>query len=109
MSRERARLGFVLVGAASTWLPWLRYDDRPIFLFYAAATLPFTVLALTVALGRIVGPDRTPTRRRTLGVVAAGSFVLLVVLNFAWFWPVWTDGLLTRQEWLDRIWFARWV
>jgi len=103
------RLGFVLVGAASTWLPWLRYDDRPIFLFYAAATLPFTVLALTVALGRIVGPDRTPTRRRTLGVVAAGSFVLLVVLNFAWFWPVWTDGLLTRQEWLDRIWFARWV
>ena len=27
----------------STWLPWLQYDDRPIFFYYAIAILPFMV------------------------------------------------------------------
>ena len=45
------RFGVVVVGVASTWLPWLRYDDRPIFFFYAIATLPFLVLGLTLAWG----------------------------------------------------------
>ena len=98
-----------LVGVASTWLPWLRYDDRPIFLFYAVATLPFLVLALTLALGQLIGADRGPSPRRTVGVVVAGSFVVLTILAFAWFWPIWTDVLLTRSEWLDRMWFYRWI
>ena len=28
----------------------------------------------------------------------AGSFVVLVLLNFAWFWPIWTNGLLTQRR-----------
>ena len=47
----------------STWLPWLLYDDRPIFIFYAIATLPFLVLALTLALGQH-GRPRPRARRR---------------------------------------------
>ena len=31
------------------------------------------------------------------------------MLAFAWFWPIWTDQLLTRSEWLDRMWFPRWI
>jgi dolichyl-phosphate-mannose-protein mannosyltransferase len=31
------------------------------------------------------------------------------VLNFAWFWPLYTGGLMTTKEWLDRIWFRRWI
>jgi dolichyl-phosphate-mannose--protein O-mannosyl transferase len=103
------RFGLCVVGAASTWLPWLLYDDRPIFSFYSVLTLPFLVLALTLAVGRLIGPSREPTPRRTAGVVAAGSFVVLVLLNFAWFWPIWTGQLLTHREWLDRIWFERWI
>ena len=103
------RFGLCLVGTASTWLPWLMYDDRPIFLFYAVVTLPFVVLALTLAMGRLVGPSAEPGRRRTLGVVAAGSFFVLALVNFAWFWPIWTDGLLTHREWVNRIWFERWI
>ncbi|SDD98518.1 dolichyl-phosphate-mannose--protein mannosyltransferase [Nocardioides lianchengensis] len=103
------RFGVAVVGTASTWLPWLLYDDRPIFLFYAVVTLPFVVLALTLTMGRLIGPDRVPTRRRTVGVVVSGSFVVLTLLNFAWFWPIFTNGLLTHGEWLDRIWFARWI
>ncbi len=103
------RFGVAVVGVGSTWLPWMMYDDRPIFLFYAIASLPFVVLALTLALGSIVGSSNVPTPRRTAGVVVAGSYVVLTVIAFAWFWPVWTDQLLTHDEWLRRIWFTRWI
>ncbi len=103
------RFGVAVVGVGSTWLPWLRYDDRPIFIFYAMACLPFLVLGLTLALGSIVGSSNSPTTRRTAGVVIAGSYVVLTVLAFAWFWPVWTDQLITHSEWLQRVWFTRWI
>ncbi|NPC97394.1 phospholipid carrier-dependent glycosyltransferase [Nocardioides sp. zg-DK7169] len=103
------RFGVAVVGTASTWLPWMLYDDRPIFLFYAVMTLPFVVLALTLAMGRLIGPSRVPSARRTTGVIVSGAFVVLAVLNFAWFWPLFTNGLLTHGEWLARIWFERWI
>ncbi len=103
------RFGLAVVGAGSTWLPWLAYDDRPIFLFYAIAILPFVVLALTLTLGRIIGPSRRPSRRRTVGVIIAGAYFVLVLINFAWFWPIWTNELLTKSQWLDRVWFERWI
>ncbi|GAA1795671.1 phospholipid carrier-dependent glycosyltransferase [Nocardioides hankookensis] len=103
------RYGVAVVGAASTWLPWLQYDDRPIFSFYAIITLPFIVLALTLAIGRILGRSTAPSPRRTAGVVVVGAYLVLVLLNFAWFWPIWTNQLLTHGEWLDRIWFTRWI
>ena len=103
------RFGLTIVGTASTWLPWLQYDDRPIFLFYAMPILPFLVLAITLAMGKLIGSSPHPSTRRTTGVVLAGSFFVLVLINFAWFWPIYTNELLTRAEWLDRIWFMRWI
>ncbi len=103
------RYGVALVGALSTWLPWQLNDDRPIFMFYASSMLPFTVIALTLVMGEVLGRERAPSPRRTVGTIITGSFFLLVFLNFAWFWPVWTNGLLTYSEWLDRIWFVRWI
>ena len=103
------RWGVPIVGMLSGWLPWMQYDDRPIFIFYAIVLVPFLVLACTLAMGQLIGPSREPSRRRTLGVIAAGSFFVLVLANFAWFWPIYTDQLLTHQEWLGRIWFQRWV
>ncbi len=103
------RFGVILVGALSTWLPWLFYDDRPIFFFYAIATLPFLVLAITLAMGVLIGPSRHPSTRRTVGVIVAGSFFVLALLNFAWFYPILSNEILTRDQWLDRIWFSRWV
>jgi dolichyl-phosphate-mannose-protein mannosyltransferase len=103
------RYGVAVVGTLSTWLPWLQYDDRPIFIFYAIITLPFMVMALALLMGALLGPSTEPTPRRTIGVIVSGAFFILVLLNFAWFWPVYTDQLLTHREWLDRIWFSRWI
>ena len=103
------RFGVPVVGTVVTWLPWLANDDRPIFLFYAVMCLPFMVIASTLVIGRLLGDARSSPRRRTAGVVVAGSFFLLVLLNFAWFWPIWTNQLLPHGDWVDRIWFSRWV
>ncbi len=101
------RFGLCVIGTAATWLPWLQYDDRPIFSFYAVITLPFLVLALTLTIGKLI--SAAPGTRRTVGVVISGAYLVLTLLNFAWFWPIWTDQLLTHREWLNRIWFSRWI
>jgi dolichyl-phosphate-mannose--protein O-mannosyl transferase len=109
IGRRDWRYGLIVVGVLTTWVPFLRYADRPIFSFYAIVTLPFTVLALTLVLGRVLGsPDASP-RRRVFGAIIAGAAVVLVMANFAWFWPIYTDQLLTTPQWLDRIWFRRWI
>ncbi|WP_300677846.1 phospholipid carrier-dependent glycosyltransferase [Nocardioides sp.] len=102
------RFGVAVVGVAASWLPWFLYDDRPIFSYYAIVALPFTVVALALGIGHLIGPARSG-RRRIIGTAIAGTFVIAVVANFAWFWPIYTNGLLTHQEWLQRIWFSRWI
>jgi dolichyl-phosphate-mannose--protein O-mannosyl transferase len=109
LARRDWRFGLVVVGVVSTWLPWLRYDDRPIFSFYAISILPFTVIGLTLSLGVLMGGPGASATRRLWGTTLAGAFVVLVVLNFAWFWPVYTGELITTPDWLRRIWFKAWI
>ena len=47
--------------------------------------------------------------RRAMGAAAVGGVVVLVMLAFAWFWPIWTDQLITNREWVQRMWFRRWI
>jgi dolichyl-phosphate-mannose-protein mannosyltransferase len=109
LGRRDWRFGLPVVGVLATWLPWLRYDDRPIFSYYAVAIVPFTVIAITLLLGVLVGGPRASYRRRMWGTAFAGAFVVLVMVNFAWFWPIYTDELITTPEWLERIWFRAWI
>jgi dolichyl-phosphate-mannose--protein O-mannosyl transferase len=109
IARRDWRFGVAVVGFVAGWLPWFRYDDRPIFSFYAIVMLPFTVLALSLVVGRLIGPAHATDTRRAWGVAIAGAFVVLVVANFAWFWPIYTDQLITHQDWLRRIWFRAWI
>lgn len=103
------RYGLVVVGIASTWLPWLRFDDRPIFSYYAIVIEPFLILGAVMLLGEILGRAAPGSRRRRNGAIAAGVVVVAVIANFAWFWPVYTNDLLTQAEWVQRIWFRRWI
>jgi dolichyl-phosphate-mannose-protein mannosyltransferase len=103
------RYGLVVVGLLVTWLPWVRYDDRPIFSYYAIVIEPFLILGAVLLLGEMLGRAPAGSTRRTVGAIAAGTVVVAVIVNFAWFWPIYTDGLLTQTEWLQRIWFRRWV
>ncbi|TCC36663.1 phospholipid carrier-dependent glycosyltransferase [Kribbella capetownensis] len=107
------RFGIPIVGYVTCWVPWFAFDDRPIFFFYAVTMIPFTVMALALVLGKILGPARSAfgnaTPRRLIGSAVVGAFVVLVVLNFAYIWPILTDKVLPHADWLSRMWFKSWI
>ncbi len=109
VSRRDWRFGVPIVGVLTTWLPWLRYDTRPIFFYYGVAIIPFTVICVTLVLGKIMAPAGASHHRRLMGTIAVGVFVGLVALNFVYFYPILTDKLLTNQQWNDRMWLTHWL
>lgn len=109
------RAGILCGAVAAGWLPWFRYEDRPMFFFYSIAFFPYLVLGLTMAIGALVGPGvngtSTPKQRhrRQLGTWAAGVLVLLVIGNFFYIYPLVSGESLPRGAWLDRMWFRSWI
>lgn len=86
--------------------------------------VPFLCLAVTMMIGALLGPasgtstghglglektDPTGERRRTLGAIAAGVLVLLIVWNFVYFWPLYTGTSIPDTSWRDRMWLDTWV
>ncbi|MFC6154185.1 dolichyl-phosphate-mannose--protein mannosyltransferase [Nocardioides yefusunii] len=109
IARRDWRFGVPVLGVAATWLPWLQYEARTIFYFYSIAFLPFMVLALVLCLGAAIGPKRGPSTRRTVSAVVAGLFLIVAIALFAFFWPIWTDQLITYDEWSSRMWLKDWI
>ncbi|WP_188897878.1 dolichyl-phosphate-mannose--protein mannosyltransferase [Microlunatus endophyticus] len=106
------RFGIPVVGVLSAWLPWFQYTARPLFYFYAIAIIPFSVMAVALCLGLLIGRfPRNPAARRSrmIGGIVAGAFVALVVLNFAYIYPILTDKVLPYSQWLARMWFKGWI
>jgi dolichyl-phosphate-mannose--protein O-mannosyl transferase len=101
------RFGVPIVAAMSTYLPWFHDADRPVFFFYAICIIPFTVTILAMVFGLILGPSDGRHRRR--GAIIVGVAVALVVLNFAYIYPVLTDQLMLYKDWLARMWLRSWI
>ncbi|MEE1795429.1 phospholipid carrier-dependent glycosyltransferase [Streptomyces sp. BE308] len=122
--RRDWRAGAIACGVAAGWLPWFLYQERTIFLFYAVVFVPFLCLAVSMMIGAVLGPaagtgagaelgltrdDPNGERRRTLGAIAAGVLVLLIVWNFIYFWPLYTGTSIPEDSWRDRMWLDTWV
>ncbi|MFD0022244.1 dolichyl-phosphate-mannose--protein mannosyltransferase [Streptomyces sp. NPDC058382] len=122
--RRDWRAGAIACGVAAGWVPWFLYQERTIFLFYAVVFVPFLCLAVTMMIGAMLGPaagtgtrneldlpsnDPSGERRRTLGAVAAGVLVLLIVWNFIYFWPLYTGTSIPENSWRDRMWLDTWI
>ncbi|MEU6976109.1 MULTISPECIES: phospholipid carrier-dependent glycosyltransferase [unclassified Streptomyces] len=107
--RRDWRAGAIACGILAGWAPWLLYQERTIFLFYAVVFVPFLCLAVAMMAGAIVGPAGSSERRRTFGAVAAGVLVLLIVWNFIYFWPLYTGEPIPIQGWRNRMWLDTWV
>ena len=97
-----------VLGVAATWLPWFQYDDRPIFLFYAVATVPFTIIAIALAVNALRLRATTPGPRLALAV-AVTAYLAVVVALFCYFHPIWTDALIPYDSWRSRMWFSGWI
>lgn len=107
--RRDWRSGALLCGLAAGYLPWFLYSDRTIFYFYAIVFVPFLCLAVAQLLGAIAGPPGSTEFRRTVGLVVAGSLVLLVIWNFIYFWPIYTAQEISIDQWRARMWFDTWI
>lgn len=101
------RFSVPLVALLATYLPWFKYSDRPLFFFYAICIIPFTAIVLAMCLGIIIGPVNGRERRKRSWI--AGGVVAAIVANFAFIYPILTDELMTRKQWLARMWFNSWI
>jgi dolichyl-phosphate-mannose-protein mannosyltransferase len=116
------RAAAVWVAFIAGWLVWFTNLNRTMFLFYMAPLVPFLIIGLTLALGTMLGPalpsaseagdderyDRSQ-RRRYWGLAGMCGFLALVVVDFAWMWPIFTGGLLTYDQWHAHMWLPSWV
>ncbi|MET9111060.1 dolichyl-phosphate-mannose--protein mannosyltransferase [Streptomyces zhihengii] len=107
--RRDWRAGAVLCAFLAGWAPWLHYQERTIFLFYAVVFVPFLCLAVAMMIGAILGPPGSDERRRAVGAIGAGVLVLLIVWNFIYFYPIYTGQPIPMDEWRNRMWLDTWV
>jgi len=107
VARRDWRAALILVTFLAGYLPWFWYDrsDRTMFLFYALPMVPFMVLAITMALGYVIG-RRTFGWRRMVGATVAGAYLLAVIINFAWLRPVLAGDVITYDQWHSRMLFT---
>lgn len=100
------RAAAILLSFLAGYLPWF-YEDhqhRTMFLFYLMPALPFMVLAVTMGVGIVLGRRRATRRRRTIGAVVAGAYLLAVIGNFAYFYPILSGQVVTYDQWHARMW-----
>jgi len=109
LTRRDWRAGAVLVGVAAGWLPWFAFAKRTQFFFYSVSFVPFLVLAVVLCLGLIMGSARASPARRAVGAAAAGAYLLAVLLNFAYLYPILTAEVIPYTSWLSRMWYHGWI
>ena len=111
--------GWALLGMISFgWLPWFYYeisDHRTMFFFYALPFEPFMILAVVYVLGTFTNSSSPALsvdddKRRMTGAVVLGAYVMLVALNFAYFYPIFTGQSIPYDSWMHRMWLGnRWI
>lgn len=99
----------VLAGYGATYLPWFAYTERTIFTFYTVALAPFVALALTFALGILLGRPSWPLRERRPGIWTAAGIVVLAVLVCAFYWPIWSNQWVPYWFWRLHMLLPSWV
>ncbi|OAA27713.1 Dolichyl-phosphate-mannose-protein mannosyltransferase [Frankia sp. EI5c] len=108
-SRRDWRAALVLVGFGASFLPWLAFPNRTMFFFYALPLLPFMILGITACAGLLLGPRTASDARRLTGAVVVGSYLVAVILLFAYYYPILAAEVIPLDAWRDRMWFPGWV
>jgi dolichyl-phosphate-mannose-protein mannosyltransferase len=112
LTRRDWRPGAVLLCVAAGWLPWIWFywhDHRTEFYFYSVALDPFLVIAITLCLGLIIGPARASPARRVTGSAICGAYLLAVLVNFYYIYPVLAGQVIPYSSWLSKMWFGSWI
>lgn len=109
VSRRDWRAIAVLMAFVAGWATWLINTSRTMFFFYMTPLVPFLVIGVTLVLGQILGRSEDTDRRRTLGLLVVCLYLAVVVINFAWLWPILTGQRISYSAWQARMWFSSWI
>lgn len=102
--RERSA-GLILLFLLASYLPWLAFPERTTFYFYAIAFQPFLILSIAFVISKALeNQELRAIRERYL---AAG--LVVIAACFAYFFPLFVAGVLTYENWYDRMWFSSWI
>jgi dolichyl-phosphate-mannose--protein O-mannosyl transferase len=110
--RRDWRAGAVLLCLAAGLLPWFWFavhEHRTEFYFYAVAFDPFLVIAITLCLGLIIGPARAVPARRAVGAILAGVYLIAVLVDFNYMYPVLAAKVIPYMSWLHKMWYHGWI
>ena len=102
------RYAAALVGYAAGWLPWFLNIQRQMYFFYMTPVAPFLVIAVTLALGEVLGQARDGAERKGTGLLVVSLYIGIVVANFVWLWPILTGGSITPEHWNAQLWLPSW-
>jgi dolichyl-phosphate-mannose--protein O-mannosyl transferase len=109
IARRDWRASLIVVGFGFGMVPWFLEPSRTKFQFYAAPILPFLVLALVGMAGLILGRRSATEERRLTGALVVGGYVLVVLGNFVWLYPILAAKVIPLTAWRARMWFPGWI
>jgi dolichyl-phosphate-mannose--protein O-mannosyl transferase len=107
IKRQDRVAGFLLLGVAAGYLPWMLYLQRTVFQFYIVAFQPFVMLALAYALAvlwRQTEPESRPAAVRTFAI-----FGVAIVGFSAFFTTIWFGTWVPYWYWLAHMWLPSWI
>ncbi|HLP22526.1 MAG TPA: phospholipid carrier-dependent glycosyltransferase [Microbacteriaceae bacterium] len=106
--RREWQVGFMLVGLAAGYLPWLNYLNRTVFEFYTIAFEPFLILGLTWCLGLVLGTAADARERRTRNLALVAVYLSATVAVSAFFVPLMTGMQVPFWFWNAHMWLPSW-
>jgi len=105
ISRRDKAAGFILLGVAAGYLPWMLYLQRTVFQFYVIAFEPFMIMALVYALAWIW---RSATSRKVLLRAYAG-FAFAALAFSLFFLNIWLGTWTPYWYWYLHMWIPSWI
>ena len=103
------RAGAVVLAVSAGWLTWFPFVSRTKFYYYATEFEPFIILAIVLCLGLIIGAARASAPRRSIGAAVGGAYLLVVLLNFVYLYPILAGKVIPYTAWLSRMWYHGWI
>jgi dolichyl-phosphate-mannose-protein mannosyltransferase len=103
------RAGAVVLAMATGWLTWFPFVSRTKFYYYALEFEPFLILAIVLCIGLILGAAQASVARRSIGAAVTGAYLLVVLLNFVYLYPILAGKIIPYASWLSRMWYHGWI
>jgi dolichyl-phosphate-mannose-protein mannosyltransferase len=103
--RYEPSLNLIIAGIAAGYLPWFFFQKRTVFSFYAIVFEPFLILAIIYCTYLALIHFKN-SRNAYIFIVTIG---VAIFINFIYFLPLFTAGVITYDSWQARMWLPSWI